>query len=437
MKSKSTLIYLLSAIILLAILLLFENPFSKTEEKIKDELKVKKVKVLDKVSEADTSKIFISRDDGRTTATLYQVNNNWYINEEGTYAAEKITLRTIWESLSKIKQGEVVSTNPQNYERFNLGKNATNVTFYDKGGKVADEIIIGKNGPDYQSSYIRRPNKDAVLKVPGMLTYIFSRGGPNAWREREMIKQDINNVTTLNITGPDTKTKIVKLADESWEVFEPKKISAMKEKIESAVRGFSNLRAVDFEDNLNKKPLSEFGLNPPVWTISTYLKDHSSTPTLFIGKSESQDRYYAKVKDKNQLFLINKFNFNQFCQKYDYYLPTPTPLPAPTPKPSSKAESKEEKGKKKEEKEKGKEIEKEKEKKSDAIKNKPAVIAPIPKPEPVAGKEKKINETKDKEQKKKEPAETTKKVENKPAKVEITPSKTENKPPTKKEGKEN
>lgn len=372
MKQKKTLIYFIIAIVLLLIFVIIEKPFSgKMGENIGDELKLKKAKVFEKVTEKDTARIFVSINDAKTTFSLYQVEGKWAVNKKGTARADSYKMSEVWNNLSKAKEAEIISSNPENFIKFNVGENAAIVTFYDKQDKEIEKIIIGKPTPDYQSTFIRKFGKNEVLKIPAALSHLFSFSqGTNDWRDRKMISQSSENVSSLIIESPKEKTRIEKLSDGEWETFEPARKPAAKNLVDSVARIFSTLYATGFEDNENNKPLKEFSLDPPVWKITTTLKDGSSTPTLSIGKKKGDDEYYAMVKGDSQIYLLRSYQVDQICKDSDSFVPSPTPKPSPTVKPEKK-DAKKSSDKKEEAKEVKKEEKPKSQPKSDKEKSEP------------------------------------------------------------------
>lgn len=342
MKENKTLGYLIVAVVLVLILILVEKPFGKkVSDQISEEAKIKKIKVLPGVTEKETSKLFISADDKHSSVTLYNVNGTWAVNEKGTAKADPAKMKELWDGFEKNKEAEIVSETPESLEKFNLGKMGTYLTFYDKAGKVSGELVVGRPGNDYMTAFARLPKSNQALLLPFKAAYYFAYAKfPDDWRDKIIISAKHDNIASIVTVGPKGKTRVERLSDGEWEILEPSKQPASKTICDNYARVISAVYASKFEDNDANKPLSEFGLNPPEWSITLNMKDHSTTPTLEVGKQGQTDEYYAKLKGNDQVFILRGYQYTQFCKDFSGLVPTPTPKPTEPPKTSAGAEPK-------------------------------------------------------------------------------------------------
>jgi hypothetical protein len=76
--------------------------------------------------------------------------------------------------MSGLERGSLVSTNPDNQRGYLVGPEGLKVKAIDKDKKVIFDIVIGKNGPDFTSNYIKEAGRNDVRLVPRNLIGIFS-----------------------------------------------------------------------------------------------------------------------------------------------------------------------------------------------------------------------------------------------------------------------
>ena len=75
---------------------------------------------------------------------------------------------------SELERGILVSTNPAKQQQYQLGPMAQQLRFFDQANGLIASIEIGKNGPDFASSYIRKSGEDKVYLSNGSLAGVFS-----------------------------------------------------------------------------------------------------------------------------------------------------------------------------------------------------------------------------------------------------------------------
>lgn len=337
MKGRTVIIVAAIAVILGAIVLIVEKPFSSDsgEEAAPDSLQaVESVPVFDKVSEENCFRIEISSMDGRTTASLARKGDMWYTDPERGYPADETKIDRIFEALADVEQGEVASVNPDNHPRFEVDKlTGKHVTFYDKNSNVLEDVIIGKMGSNYMSrtTYVRKAGSDRVLSVKAFLMNSFRPGQEN-WRKRAIFDYQPDEITAFTIEQPgEPEIELAKFSSGEWTCVSPPDIQLKDDVGRNISNAFSRLRASDFVDDYPLKSDKEYGLDQDAVKITASLKDYSSTPTLFIGKEnpEKKGRWFVRAKDQHTVYLVSKYTHDRLVRTPEDLEPTPTPVPTP------------------------------------------------------------------------------------------------------------
>lgn len=88
-----------------------------------------------------------------------------------------------------LSRGLVVSSNPENQNLYNVGVAGLTIRLFGPEGKRLIALIIGKNGPDLVTQYVRRDGENDVLLVDRTLTGIFSIAAED-WKLKESPKAD-------------------------------------------------------------------------------------------------------------------------------------------------------------------------------------------------------------------------------------------------------
>ncbi|RJQ30935.1 MAG: DUF4340 domain-containing protein [Actinobacteria bacterium] len=117
----------------------------------------------------DLDKIEVEK--GKEKYTLEKKGDKWTI---GGKKADKTKVDAVVTALGEAKISEVASEKEADYSLYQVDNKAgTNVAFY-SGGSKKGEFIIGKQGSDYQSFYLKLPDDKAVYTVVGNLSSSFN-----------------------------------------------------------------------------------------------------------------------------------------------------------------------------------------------------------------------------------------------------------------------
>jgi len=97
--------------------------------------------------------------------------------------ADSAAVEALLAKLVDLRDGAVVSTNPAKQSGYETdAKTGVAVRLEGAGGKVLAAFVIGKRGPDFASSYLRRDGALEVLLVSPDLRVDFARPAER-WRE--------------------------------------------------------------------------------------------------------------------------------------------------------------------------------------------------------------------------------------------------------------
>jgi hypothetical protein len=342
MKGKSIYIIALIAIILVVIVLIKEKPFKQPSEveSTPDSLQsIKRSPVFEKLTSDDCYKIQIFKGDNMTSSTLVKVNGAWSVNPERLYPASKTNTQRIFDSLKDIREGEVVSNNPENHIKFQVDeKTSTRVKFFGKNDDLLADVYVGKMGMNYMSpsTYVRKAGSEEVLVVDAYMMSLFPVGD-DVWRERTIFSYNPEDITSFTIQEPGkSPIKLARMASEEWTCLDPEMFMIRKDVGKRMASSFARLQASSFVEDYPRKSFGEYGLGGNALTVSASLKDYSSTPTLYIGEmSEVQkNQFYVRAEGQDTVYLIYKYTRDSFVKNLEELKPTPIPTPTPESSPT-------------------------------------------------------------------------------------------------------
>lgn len=177
MKNKRPLIYLAAAIIIAFGILWIERPENPRINDVTESYFIPGFdsKNIDKIEIAQlTDGVEIKRD-----------GDNWQVADRnsrggvsppaGWRLADHSRVSSALGSFGGLENGPLVSENPDKQSLYRVDDTSgLKVRGYDASGKITFDVVIGKNGPDFASTYIRRANENKVYLINRPITGVFS-----------------------------------------------------------------------------------------------------------------------------------------------------------------------------------------------------------------------------------------------------------------------
>jgi len=298
-KLKHNLILLIILIIFASVILLFERPFENKAKKTREEAsplfpdhKIEQVK-----------KIVVKK--SNTTTTLENRDNLWYILDKEEYPADPTLVEGVIKKIQGFKKSNLASRKKDKHSLFEVKEGmGVEVTLLGPEKKELARFLIGKTGPDFLSTYIRKADSDDVYLYGDYLRADFDKQANN-WRDKNILAFNTTEVVTLTISKVKEKETIVLTKDTqgNWQLEEPISSLAENPAIEKILTTLGNLKAIDFADE--EKELKDSGLDAPTCQITVRLKDNRKK-TLLVGNTKERGQYYAKNDEKKYLFLLDQ-----------------------------------------------------------------------------------------------------------------------------------
>ena len=154
---------------------------------------------------------------GKAAVALKKHGDAWKLTAgDTTYGADTAAVTSLLEQIGKMKSATVVSRNPKNFESFDVSdEKAVDVKIEDAGQKVSAHVLLGKNGPDIFSTYVRAKDAGTVYLVPGILKNMADRELKD-WRDKKIWKLNGDRIAQYTVAG-DKNLQLRKDAAGSWQ----------------------------------------------------------------------------------------------------------------------------------------------------------------------------------------------------------------------------
>ncbi len=314
MKKKQLLILGGIFVFLLLVVLIFENPFRKSEYQKKVE---EATALFPNFNKEQVTKIEIIAK-GETTILSMQ-DGNWVVASMDNYPADSEGVKDLLDKVAEFDNANHVSDNPKNQAEFQIDSSGVEAKLMGANDKVLAHLFVGKNTPGFLSSYVRVADSNDVYVAQGYLQSVFDKG-TRTWKDRTIFNFNKGIVTQINITSPEETVELRLDAENKWQMHQPITAAANQTEVDNLLTTFSQLKTDDFAET---KELVEYGLDMPTSSISAILND-GTTATLHVGKEEG-GKLYVKRDDKDSIFMLYKSNVDNLIRKSDKFMENATP----------------------------------------------------------------------------------------------------------------
>jgi len=260
----------------------------------------------------DAAALIDIRNKGEVVA-LVKTDEGWKLEDEQDFPADPELVKKTLESIDELqKEHNVVSNNPQNQNLFEVDPNSgIEVKVSNQDKKVLANFFVGKTGPDFMSTYIRKADSDEVFLGAGYhLRSSFTRTA-KSWYDLNVCTFPSEQIEKISIIEGDKRLSLKKDQDQ-WLLIDPNQAPAKKAAVDDMVTTLTRLRANDL---LKADTLEEYDLAAPKKQIIVTLSDGSERK-IDIGRPNDKNQYYVKA-EKDMVYLVPQYVMNKFSKTFD------------------------------------------------------------------------------------------------------------------------
>jgi hypothetical protein len=242
-------------------------------------------------------------------------SDTWFVDDDGRLreAADQAVSGLVDLSYD-LSVGEIVSSNPEKRILFQVDSlTGTRLEFYREDTYLAG-VIVGKMGPDYSSTYMRKPESNDVYLAEGSYAQLFNRP-PSAFMDKTLLELEPGQIRTIEYTGRETNYTIQWL-DTAWTVVphSDESFTANDAKVERTVRRFSNLTFSEFVD---EPAALQIDFNNPELQVVISLADGSEASLALVPEGGESKNYYVKSSADPEPYIVYDYIVNSMAPKLD------------------------------------------------------------------------------------------------------------------------
>jgi hypothetical protein len=240
---------------------------------------------------------------GRERPTVMEKTDGiWLVTSEDSLPADPDAVDSILDELTTMLKENVVSSNPAKRGVYQVDTSGIEVEVEDASGDVLASLVVGKVGPDYQSTYIRGASSDQVLLQEGYLIPVFERGD-RTWQDQKVFSVEPSRIDWIRIERPSGELALERGEGETWHRAGGDTTTLDPQRMGRLIRSLAYLRADGFAGRM---PLAGSGLEEPdssVWFGGEDLEEKG----LLVGNSAGDDQIYMRRAGEDVIFRVPAF----------------------------------------------------------------------------------------------------------------------------------
>jgi len=254
------------------------------------------------------AKILIEGKEKKTV--LEKEGDHWVVTSEHSLPAEQGSADRILDVVTKISRKDVVSTNPAKQSIYQVDSSGIWVRIEDADGGDLASFVVGKTGPDYTSTYVRKASSNEVILFPQYLHAIFERGS-RPWEDLSLWHYDAGNVDQIEITRPDGKIVVSKDSAGTWYLSEPESVECDNDRVSRIIRTLCYLRA---DEIVGRKSNGDVDFSSADSSAAFRLKG-GNTERLVIGGMDEKKRILVMVDGRDAVYAIPEYKVKTIMAK--------------------------------------------------------------------------------------------------------------------------
>jgi hypothetical protein len=225
------------------------------------------------------------------------------IDGEEEYPVDPRQVTEAVEKLRQLREVNLASRREDKHELFEVTEAAAvEVILMDKSDNETARLFIGKAGPDFFSTYIRKAGSNEVYLSEEFLKGVFDRQAKD-WRDKTLFAFKPDDVNEVRITRGEQIVVLSKDTQGNWHLEKPVSSLAESQEVEKLLNILSVLRASDYADGIS---LEESGVEAPEIRITVTLDDAGAKDLFISAKEEESTHHYAKISDTKHLYTLHQ-----------------------------------------------------------------------------------------------------------------------------------
>ena len=233
-------------------------------------------------------------------AVLEKREGTWVVASEAAFPADADAVGRMLEAIQGFSRKDMISSKADKHALYEVDTTGVAVAVEGGAGKVLADFVVGRLGPDYQSTYVRAAGSDDVILAPGHLGSVFPRRKAS-WQDKRVFAYQAAELAEIRIEKPGASLVLKRDGDGKWLIAAPEGAQCDAGKANRLARVLASLRAEDFAGHA---PMPEAGLDRAD-SVVTFTTTTGGQEKLVIGRAAAGGQFYATKGKGDTVYFLN------------------------------------------------------------------------------------------------------------------------------------
>jgi len=230
------------------------------------------------------------------------------------YPVDTVRMNQLMDLFSELSIDRMITRNLDKHSKYEVSDQDSRFRARDGDGKDLLHLIIGKQGANYQETFVRADATNEVYAVKSNLSQYKDKTAKDFW-DRSITQFDVNQINHVKFSGELNYS--LQREGPVWS-YDGEQVDF--EKVVNMLRPLENLKASNFAD--------EIGADKAFYkALSVGFEDGSSLELSFYLKDVNGALLLVKLSGNDKIFEYSKSGLNRFKKEFKDLLPDPVPTP--------------------------------------------------------------------------------------------------------------
>lgn len=228
------------------------------------------------------------------------------------YPVDTVRMNRFLETFAELTPDRLITKNPEKHDKYEVTNEG--IRFLAKSSDTDEllNLIIGKQGANYQETFVREMSSDAVYAVKSSLAQYKNKTQKDFW-DRSITDINVSQIDKVDFSGEMAYN--LKRSGAVW-TYNGEQVDY--EKVIDMLRPLENMKASNFTDEIGSDKLL-------YQQINIGFEDGSTLELAFYLKDENGALLLVKVSGNDKIFEYSKSGLNRYKQELSDLTADPQP----------------------------------------------------------------------------------------------------------------